>query len=123
LKKLNAKTMGSAHERIKNIAASEISQWRDEANNRKINSDWRDYSFRIAMRILREIRNQNAQHGMTQKRLAHLMGVSPQYINKVVKGEENLTLETISKIEKVLNISLIEISTSGSEYIIKAAQS
>ncbi|PLX14061.1 MAG: hypothetical protein C0594_00540 [Marinilabiliales bacterium] len=48
---------------------------------------------------------------MTQRRLAEEMGVSPQYINKVVKGKENLTLETISKIESVLGITLIEIPT------------
>ncbi len=37
------------------------------------------------------------------------MGVTPQYINKVVKGRENLSLETISKIEKALEISLVEV--------------
>jgi len=37
------------------------------------------------------------------------MGVTPQYINKIVKGKENLTLETIAKIEKALGITLIEV--------------
>ena len=37
------------------------------------------------------------------------MGVSAQYINKIVKGSENLSLETISKIERALNIRLIEV--------------
>ena len=46
---------------------------------------------------------------MTQKKLAEIVGVSPQYINKVVKGRENLTLETIVKMEKALGIALIEI--------------
>ena len=47
---------------------------------------------------------------MTQRKLAEKMGVSPQYINKVVKGKENLTLETIAKIEDVLGITLIEVT-------------
>jgi hypothetical protein len=36
------------------------------------------------------------------------MGCSPQYVNKLLKGSENLTLETICKMEKVLQIKLIE---------------
>jgi transcriptional regulator with XRE-family HTH domain len=70
---------------------------------------WRRRSFRIALRILTEIREQKTVNGMTQKRLADALDVSPQYINKVLRGQENLTLETISKIEQVLGITLIEI--------------
>lgn len=47
--------------------------------------------------------------GMTQKMLAEKMQVSPQYISKILKGKENLSLETISHIEKALNIALISI--------------
>ncbi|WP_409014460.1 MULTISPECIES: hypothetical protein [Dyadobacter] len=36
------------------------------------------------------------------------MGCSPQYIGKTLKGSENLTLQTICKMEKVLQIKLIE---------------
>ena len=46
------------------------------------------------------------------------MDVSPQYINKVVKGNENLTLETISKIESVLGITLIEIPSFETSQVI-----
>jgi transcriptional regulator with XRE-family HTH domain len=40
------------------------------------------------------------------------MGVSPQYINKIAKGTENLTLETISRLENVLNVQLIELTNN-----------
>ena len=46
----------------------------------------------------------------SQKDLADMMGVSPQQVNKMVRGSENLTLETISKVEKALGIQLMEIS-------------
>ena len=36
-----------------------------------------------------------------------MIGVSPQYVNKIVKGKENLTLDTISKLEQALGIKLI----------------
>ena len=38
-----------------------------------------------------------------------MTGVSPQYINKVVKGQENLSLETICKIERALVINLVQV--------------
>lgn len=101
--------MGKALDKINKIASGEISTWKKEAIERKNNKDWTKRSFKIAVRILREIRIQKVQNGMTQKKIAEEMGVSPQYINKVLRGKENLTLETISKIESVLGITLIEI--------------
>ncbi len=59
--------------------------------------------------MLKEIRVQKPINGMTKKKLAEKMGVTPKYISKVVKGKENLTLETISKIEGVLGIRLVEV--------------
>ena len=45
---------------------------------------------------------------MTQKQLAELMGCSQQYVSKVLKGQENLSLETLSKIEDCLEISILQ---------------
>jgi transcriptional regulator with XRE-family HTH domain len=42
----------------------------------------------------------------TQIELATALKVSPQYINKIVKGRENLTLETIANLEAVLKMQL-----------------
>ena len=44
---------------------------------------------------------------MSQKQLAELMGCSQQYVSKVLKGQENLSLETLSKIERCLNLQII----------------
>ena len=46
--------------------------------------------------------------GLTQKQLAELMGCSQQYVSKVLKGQENLSLETMSKIEDCLHISILQ---------------
>ena len=35
------------------------------------------------------------------------MGCSQQYVSKVLKGQENLSLETLSKIERCLNLQII----------------
>ena len=54
---------------------------------------------------------------MTQASLAQKMECSQQYVSKVLKGKENLSLETISKIESALDIDLIKSAlTIVSEY-------
>ncbi len=110
--------MEKALDKINKIASGKVSTWKEEATKRKNNNDWTKRSFKIAVRILREIRAQKTLNGMTQRKLAEEMGVSPQYINKVIKGKENLTLETISKIESVLGITLIEIPSFETSQVI-----
>ena len=96
--------------KLDNIISVKKSQWIEDAEMYNTNEEWLDKSSFIALKILRFLRARN----ITQKELAEKIAVSPQYINKVVKGRENLTLETICKIEKVLGISLIVVP--GYEY-------
>ena len=44
---------------------------------------------------------------MTQKALAEKMGCSQQYVSKILKGRENLSIETLCKIEDALQITLL----------------
>ena len=46
--------------------------------------------------------------GMTQKILAEKMNCTQQYISKILKGRENLSLEVISKIENALDIHFLQ---------------
>jgi transcriptional regulator with XRE-family HTH domain len=46
--------------------------------------------------------------GLTQKALAERLGCSQQYVSKILKGQENLSIETISKIEEALSIELLQ---------------
>jgi transcriptional regulator with XRE-family HTH domain len=43
----------------------------------------------------------------SQKDLASAMGVSPQQVNKIVSGKENLTLETQLKLQTILDIPIL----------------
>ncbi|AEE50601.1 helix-turn-helix transcriptional regulator [Haliscomenobacter hydrossis] len=79
--------------------------WLEDAKWRQANAEWLDLSAAIAIKILRYLR----EHKTTQKELADRLGFSPQYVNKIVKGSENLTLETICKIQKALGIIIIEV--------------
>ena len=46
---------------------------------------------------------------MTQKELASKLGVSPQYINKFLHGQEDIKVSTAIRYGKILNLKLIEI--------------
>ncbi|OBX24690.1 helix-turn-helix protein [Gelidibacter algens] len=85
--------------------------WIERAKYRKENKAWLDISFAIAVKIMSAIKANKAANVFpkTQKELAEAMNCSPQYVNKLLKGTENLQLETIVKIEQILNITLIEV--------------
>ncbi len=104
-------------ERLKALAGDNVSNWESEALQRQAEEGWRLKSAAIALQLLRSMRTQS----LSQKDLAARVGVSPQYINKIVKGSENLSLETITKLEKALTISLITIF-SGEKVLIGSGQ-
>ena len=108
--------MSNIKDKLNKIVSKESSKWIDKAEWQISNEDWLDKSTKIALKILRTIREKD----ITQIKLAELLNVSPQHISKIVQGKENLTLETISKIEKVLNITLIDIPLYQSETIKKS---
>lgn len=64
----------------------------------------------IALKVLSKLDDL----GWKQKDLAKQMEVSAQQITKIVSGKENLTLETIVKLEKTLGISILVSSLENS---------
>jgi transcriptional regulator with XRE-family HTH domain len=88
--------------KLDNLTAPEPSKWIEKAEQRKKEERWKDVSFNVALKVLRTLRERN----MTQKDLAERMSVSPQYISKIVKGSENLSLETITALEEALSVDL-----------------
>lgn len=89
--------------RLKQHQSTTPSRWREKAEWRLQNKSWLRHSQHIAMLMLDKMEKMN----LTQKQLAEMMGCSQQYVSKVLKGEENLSLETMAKIEDCLNISII----------------
>ena len=65
--------METAKESISKIASEQESSWLNDAKARQTNIEWTKRSFKIAVRILREIRTQKATNGMTQKKLAEML--------------------------------------------------
>lgn len=103
------KTLKSSNSSTKEKAAdskkeSKKSNWSADAEFRIQNRKWLDYSGKIARRILTAIKDDGE---LTQAELARKLDISPQQISKIVKGQENLTLETIAKLSDALNVDLI----------------
>lgn len=77
--------------------------WREKAQWRRENRRWLRYSGFIAITVMHRLEELK----MSQKELAEKMNCSPQYVSKLLKGSENLTLDTISKLEESLDLDLV----------------
>lgn len=98
----------SPRDKMRGLISEQPSKWLENAKWREENEDWLDMSAQVALKILRVLRAKS----ISQKELAKMIGAKPQFINKIVKGRENLTFKTVCKIEKALNISLLEVPIS-----------
>jgi ribosome-binding protein aMBF1 (putative translation factor) len=79
------------------------SKWREEAEWRRANWSWLQHSQKIAAKVLLQMK----QEKLTQKALAERMNCTQQYVSKILKGRENMSLDTLSKLEEALGICLI----------------
>ena len=78
--------------------------WKDELH-------WIEYSQQIALEVLEILDQRN----ITQKAFATVLNVTPQAVNKWLRGKENFTIETIAKIEQALSIRILTIGSQPSE--------
>ena len=90
-------------ENFLSLVSLENEETKEAIRFRNENKAWLYESKRIAVKVLKALKALS----MSQKDLAEQMGVSPQYVNKLVKGKENFTLETLIKLQSILNISLL----------------
>ena len=79
------------------------SKWREKAEFRLANKSWLRYSQHVAMLMLDKME----EIGLNQRGLAERLGCTQQYVSKILKGRENLSIETICKIEDALELELL----------------
>lgn len=79
------------------------SKWREKAEWRQENKSWLRHSQHIAMMMLDKME----ELGLTQREVAERMGCSQQYVSRILKGHENLTIETMCKIEEALDLAIL----------------
>lgn len=99
-------TQQEAIARLSRYQSPTPSTWREdeEATRRAKAEGWLPYSRKIAIRAAMAMKRQN----ITRSEVATRMGCSPQYVSRLLKGEENLSLETICKLENALNVPILQ---------------
>ena len=95
---------------IDNLSQGGQSAWKERAKQRRADKPWLEKSRAISFRILEELKAAEK----TQVWLAHQLKITPQQVNKWVKGTENFTLETIAKLEEALGVDLVHITKQSS---------
>jgi len=100
--------MGFNLDKLAEIAKPRSEKAKNMAQTRKDSREWLRMSQDIALSLHYYLRKAN----MTQKDLAEKMNVSPTYIGKLLKGQENLTLETICKLQIAIGQELVSTSLS-----------
>jgi len=96
--------MNNLKEKLSKLTSDQSSTWKAKVKYRRENREWLKKSAAIAVRVLDALTEQN----LSQKELAERMNISPQQISKIVKGHENLTLETISNLELAVGIQIMD---------------
>ena len=90
-------------EKLEQHQAETPSAWKEKAEERIANKPWLRYSQFVAMKMIDKME----EIGLNQRGLAERMRCSQQYVSKILKGQENLSIETICKIEEALEIELL----------------
>ncbi len=60
------------------------------------------------MNLVESLRRAIVRSGLTHYRIAQDAGITPPMIDRFVRGERDLRLETASKIAEVLGLNLVE---------------
>lgn len=95
--------MNTNKEKFQSLVSSEKTNTAKRNRDRIKNRARLRESQAIAMKVLDKL----DELGWSQARLAREMGVSPQQVTKIVRGTENLTLETQVKLQSILNIPIL----------------
>lgn len=77
------------------------SQFTEEAAWRKENTGWLRWSRQLAITLIGYMQD----NGLKRADLAARLGVSPQYVSKLLSGTENLSFKSVANIEDKLGIS------------------
>lgn len=92
-------------EKLKQIAKPRPEKARQEIECWRQDRQWLQMSQDIALNA----RSFMKSEGLTQKELAERMDVSPAYVARIMKGNENMTIQTIAKLEHALGMKLVAI--------------
>lgn len=99
------KTMTNT-EKLQKLSAGKNPKIIEDIKYRNANRVWLKNSKKIALEILLKL----DELQWSQKDLAEKLGVSPQYINKLLKGNEKFGFEILSQIEETMELCVFSVN-------------
>ena len=88
---------------LENHQSETPSKWREEAIWRRENKIWLRHSQHIAVLVLSYMKREK----ITQSVMAERLNCTQQYVSKILRGTENMSLETLTKLETAMGIQLV----------------
>jgi O-acetyl-ADP-ribose deacetylase (regulator of RNase III)/DNA-binding Xre family transcriptional regulator len=95
-------------DQLSDLASDRPSEWMTNVQFRRQNRHWLKKAAAISQEILTAMKSQN----LSRQELAERSGISTAQMTVILKGQENLTLETISRLEISLQIGIINVPAS-----------
>lgn len=86
--------------------SGEHSTFVEDARWRQENASWLRRSRRVAYAIMDHMQDCN----LTRNDVAEKLGVTPQYVSKILSGKVNFSFKTISEIEEKLGIEVFQLA-------------
>lgn len=97
--------MSRAIDFLKKHESISPSHFEENAKWRKENEAWLEWSRNIALSLVEYMES----NGLNRYGLAERLGVSPQYISKILSGKVNFSFKSIAELEQKLNIKLLDV--------------
>lgn len=97
--------MSRAIDFLKKHESISPSHFEENAKWRKENEAWLEWSRNIALSLVEYMES----NGLNRNGLAERLGVSPQYISKILSGKVNFSFKSIAELERKLNIKLLDV--------------
>ena len=87
-----------AHQSDKPSTFTEDAKWRQE------NEVWLRWSRGVALSVVDYMQ----KNGLTRSDIADKLGVTPQYVSKIISDNTNFSFKSVAQIERKLGISCME---------------
>lgn len=83
--------------------SSTPSKFEEEARWRQENEIWLKMSRSVALSIIDYMQDNH----LSRTEMAKTLGVSPQYLSRILSGTENLSIKSVAKIEATLGTTCL----------------
>ncbi len=96
--------MSKAIEFLKAHESEEPSRFVENAQWRRENRIWLEWSRNVALRLIEYMES----NGLSQKDLAERLNVSPQYVSRLLSGTVNLSFKSLAGLEDKLGLKMMK---------------